>query len=137
MDWRGINPLKKLDIVEKSNDSNSSDSASFWGYLEQLINSGHIIIDRPNKTAHPSFPDIVYPLDYGYLEGTVVMDGGGVDVWKGAAGTNYITGVLVTVDLRKHDTEVKILLGCTETEMQIILDFQTSRSMQALLVRRT
>jgi inorganic pyrophosphatase len=129
--------LNKLAIVEKPDEINSSNSATFWGYLEQLINSSPLVIDRPKNSTHPNYPDIVYPLDYGYLEGTIAMDGGGVDVWKGAAGTHTITGVLITVDLHKHDTEVKILLGCTETEMQMILDFQNSRSMRALLVHRT
>lgn len=113
-----------------------SPSASFWAYLDQLVAACSVIIDRPRNSRHPRYPDIVYPLDYGYLEGTNSVDGGGVDVWQGTSRAHDLSAVILTVDMVKHDVEIKILPGCTEDEMQIILNFQNSQSMRALLVRR-
>jgi inorganic pyrophosphatase len=95
-----------------------------------------LIIDRPVNSQHPHYPEIVYPLDYGYLEGTRTVDGDRVDVWLGASGTHDLSAVIMTVDLCKRDAEIKILLGCTESEIQRILDFHDTKSMRALLVRR-
>jgi F420 biosynthesis protein FbiB-like protein len=75
-------------------------------------------------------------LDYGYLEGTSSKNGYEIDVWKGSLEPKILDGVILTVDLKKRATEIKLLLGCTEVEKQIVLDFQKDRSMQAMLVRR-
>jgi inorganic pyrophosphatase len=112
-------------------------AATFWAFLDQLVASYQVIIDRPKNTPHPSYPEILYPLDYGYLESTSSIDGGGIDVWIGASGIHNITAAIVTVDLQKRDAEIKILLGCTDEEMQVILDFHNTKSMRALLLRRT
>jgi inorganic pyrophosphatase len=112
-------------------------SASFWDYLDRLVASCSVIIDRPKNSHHPRYPEIVYPMDYGYLEGTTAIDGGGLDIWQGASGTHELTGIVFTVDLHKRDAEIKILLGCTETEMQTILNFHNTKRMRALLIHRT
>jgi inorganic pyrophosphatase len=121
-----------LDFETEDNSSTSS----FWTYLEHLVATFPVIIDRPKNSQHPHYTNIVYPLDYGYLDGTTSIDGGGVDVWLGAAGTHDLNAVILTIDLQKHDAEIKVLLGCTEIEMQRIVDFHNTKSMQALLVRR-
>jgi inorganic pyrophosphatase len=111
-------------------------SASFWDYLEELVVTSQLKIDRSIGTFHPRYPDRKYPLDYGYLEGTVASDGAGIDVWMGASGSQALTGVILTVDLHKRDAEIKILLGCTAEEIQTILDFHNTESMHAFLVPR-
>ena len=49
----------------------------FWVYLDRMVGTSRIVIDRPRGSAHPHYPDLVYPLDYGYLDGTTTVDGGG------------------------------------------------------------
>lgn len=111
-------------------------SADYWGYLDQLVSSQPLVVDRPRGSHHPRFQEIIYPLDYGYLEGTISGDGGGIDVWLGTSGTRHLSAVILTVDLRKRDIEIKFLLGCTEQEIQTILDFHNDNGMRATLVRR-
>jgi inorganic pyrophosphatase len=41
---------------------------------------------------------LIYPLDYGYLEGTCGGDGAGIDVWVGLKADKTLTGILCTVD---------------------------------------
>jgi inorganic pyrophosphatase len=111
-------------------------SDDFWTYLDRLVAESKIVIDRPKGSHHPRFPEIVYPLDYGYLDGTTASDGGGIDVWRGTRKAGKLSAVIMTVDLHKRDTEIKILLGCTETEIQTILDFHNNDKMRATFVRR-
>ncbi|MGB8214595.1 MAG: hypothetical protein WCE68_13640 [Anaerolineales bacterium] len=112
-------------------------TSGFWDFLDQLVAACPVRIDRPRNTPHPRYPAIVYPLDYGYLEGTTAADGGGMDVWLGVSGTHTISAILVTVDMLKRDSEIKILLGCTEEEIQATLSFHNlGKYMRAVLVRR-
>ena len=43
---------------------------NFWRYLEELYSQSKVVIDRPKGSVHPRYPQIVYQLDYGYLDGT-------------------------------------------------------------------
>lgn len=64
------------------------------------------------------------------------MDGGGIDVWVGTD-EKKIDAIMVIVDLMKKDSEIKILIGCTEEEKQII--YQTHNEteyMKGVLIRR-
>ncbi len=47
----------------------------FWHRLDNLIDANKIVIDRPHGTTHPRYPDVVYPLDYGYVTGTAAGTG--------------------------------------------------------------
>ena len=106
----------------------------FWEYLHRLLDDSRLVIDRPKHSRHPRFPEVVYPLDYGFLEGTTAADGGGIDVWVGSQGQRPLSGVICTVDLQKRDTEVKILLGCTQEEAGTILDFHNENGMRAIWI---
>jgi F420 biosynthesis protein FbiB-like protein len=108
----------------------------FWEFIDQLVIVSSLVIDRPAGSTHPRYPDLIYPLDYGNLEGTTAGDGGGIDVWLGASGSLRPVGLVLTVDLLKKDAEIKILLGCSPAEMLTILDFTNGQSMRAVLVRR-
>ena len=109
---------------------------AFWDSLEKLVQDCGIVIDRAAGTAHPRYPDFIYPIDYGYLEGTSAMDGGGIDVWRGTDPAQRVVGILCTLDLMMRDSEVKVLIGCTEDEIQTIYRAQNEVCMHALLVRR-
>jgi inorganic pyrophosphatase len=110
---------------------------AFWRYLELLVSCSTLHIDRPRGSHHPRYPELFYPLDYGYLEGTTSADGGGIDVWVGTQPDRSLTGIVTTVDLLKRDAEIKILLGCTKEEIQTILYFHNaSKNMQALFIQK-
>ena len=93
---------------------------AFWKVLDEIVESHSIVLDRPAGSAHPQFPDLVYPYDYGYLEGTSAMDSGGIDIWRGSLAKQAVTAIVLTVDRLKEDAEIKLLLGCTAEEMAII-----------------
>ena len=95
-----------------------------------------VCIDRPRGTAHPHYPDFIYPLDYGYLTGTTAMDGGGIDVWRGSLPERRVVGVICTVNLDKRDSEIKLLLGCTPDEIETALAVHNSGAQAGLLILR-
>ena len=108
----------------------------FWEALDSLVNHSEIVIDRPKGTAHPKYPDFIYKVDYGYLKNTSSMDGEGIDVWVGS-GNKQIDAVMCIVDLMKRDSEIKILIGCTEEEKELI--YQTHNEteyMKGIMIRR-
>jgi inorganic pyrophosphatase len=108
----------------------------FWSRLDELIGSSEIIIDRPKGTRHPRYPDLVFPLDYGYLKGTTGGDGDGVDVWMGTAGHRNLTAIASTVDMKKRDAEIKLIIGCTEEEIAVIEKCHSGRYMSCIIIRR-
>lgn len=109
----------------------------FWLALDGLLEKSKVVIDRPRGSKHPRFPTIVYPVDYGYLEGTSSMDGGGIDVWRGTAGHNSIDAIICTLDLLKKDSEIKLLIGCTTEEKDLVYEFHNeSDYMKGICISR-
>ena len=108
----------------------------FWQRLDKLIKNSEIVIDRPKGTAHPKYPKLIFPLDYGYLKDTTAMDGGGIDLWIGTAPHRKLTAIGCTVDMKKKDSEIKLLIGCTEKAIKTIQKFHNGRYMSAIIIRR-
>ena len=108
----------------------------FWKALDELVSSSEIVIDRPRGSAHPRFPNFIYKVDYGYLKDTASMDGAGIDVWVGS-GDKKVDAIMCIVDLMKKDSEIKILVGCTEEEkLQVYKTHNETQYMKGVLIRR-
>lgn len=112
---------------------------SFWQEIHRLVLTNSIIIDRPKGSSHPRYPEVVYPLDYGYVENTTASDGGGIDVWIGSIRTTehsesneLLTGILCTFDTLKRDAEIKLLIRCTKEDVEVIRSFH--REMHILFI---
>ena len=110
---------------------------NFWKAVDTLVSSGKIVIDRPKGSVHPRFPNIKYEVDYGYIENTSSIDGGGIDVWLGSISDKKVNAIICTVDLMKKDSEIKLLIGCTEEEINTVYEFHNSTEfMKGMLIRR-
>ena len=108
----------------------------FWNALDELVNKSEIVIDRPKGSAHPKYPDFIYRVDYGYLRDTSSMDGAGIDVWVGSD-DKKIDAIMCIVDLKKRDSEIKILIGCTEEEKtEVYQTHNETQYMKGILIRR-
>ena len=101
----------------------SKRSDIFWQRLDALLERSEIVIDRPRGSSHPRFPEIIYTIDYGYLDGTTSNDGEGVDVWLGTDPAGRLDAVICTVDLDRGDAELKLMVGCTAEEKEYIERF--------------
>jgi inorganic pyrophosphatase len=108
---------------------------SFWNAIDTLARDSEVVIDRPKGSHHPKFPKLIYPVDYGYLKNTTSMDGGGIDVWRGSDSSVKLDAIICTVDLKKKDSEIKILIGCTMAEKALIMEFHNRDGhMKGLLI---
>ena len=83
-----------------------------------------VIIDRPLGSAHPKFPKLLYPVNYGYIPGTQAGDGEPQDAY--ILGVDQplatFTGQLIAILHRQDDVEDKWVVapsGMTFTEEQI------------------
>ncbi len=52
-------------------------ASSFWFHLDRLVSECKLVIDRPAGSRHPRYPEVQYPLDYGYLQGSHAGEGDG------------------------------------------------------------
>lgn len=109
----------------------------FWKNLDKIVRDHHILIDRPKGTQHPRYPDFIYPLDYGFLEGTKSADGMEMDIWIGTGEDKKITGVMVIADMDKRDSEMKILYACTEPELELLYKINNELGVNAVMLLRT
>lgn len=91
-----------------------------WDAWEALVRERGVELDRPRGTAHPRFPSVIYPLDYGFVPGTLSTDGEGIDAFVGTAreeaGANLV-GAILTQDHRQGKREAKLLWRCTPEEI--------------------
>ena len=111
-------------------------NGDFWKALDELVSSSEIVIDRPRGSVHPRFPNFIYKVDYGYLKDTASMDGAGIDVWVGS-GDKKVDAIMCIVDLMKRDSEIKILIGCTEEEkLEVYKTHNETQYMKGVLIRR-
>ncbi len=77
---------------------------------EYLGKTVKIIIDRPLGSAHPQFPSLIYPVNYGYIPETVGGDGEEIDVYLLGVSepvTEY-TAEIIGIIYREDDVEYKL-----------------------------
>ena len=76
------------------------------------------IIDRPAGSRHPRYPEMVYPVNYGYVEGTIAGDGEEQDAY--VLGTDEplrtFEGIVIAVYHRFDDVEDKLIVSITEED---------------------
>ncbi len=108
-----------------------------WYRWEQLILTEGILLDRPRHTPHPRYPEIVYPMDYGFVCNTTSSDNAEVDVFVGT-GDERLVGMIVTDDYRQGDQEIKLLWCCLPSEIYMaygFINFDRSKLKGRLILR--
>lgn len=107
-----------------------------WESWDGIIRMKGLTVERPAGQAHPNYPDIIYPIDYGYVNDTLANDGEPVDIFMGSADNGLVAAVF-THDPRKGDREVKFIYNCSPREIYLVHGFVNFPPMTAeLLMRR-
>lgn len=77
-------------------------------YLGKTV---EIRIDRPLGSTHPSHPDLVYPINYGYIPGVISGDGEELDVYLLGVEepVNTYLATIIAMIHRHNDTEDKLV----------------------------
>jgi len=98
------------------------------GYLGKTV---QITIDRPLGSTHPKHRDIVYPINYGFIEHTTGGDGEEIDVYLLGVDVpvKSYSAVIVGVVCREDDDEDKLIaapngISFTADEMYRAVEFQ-------------
>ena len=70
-------------------------------------------VDRPLGSAHPSYPDLIYPVNYGYVPGVMAPDGEEQDAYILGIEEPVarFTGRVIAVIHRLDDVEDKWVLA--------------------------
>lgn len=90
-----------------------------------------VVVDRPLGSAHPHHPDIVYPVNYGYVPGVLAGDGDEQDAYILGVGEPVaeFTGRVIAIVHRFDDVEEKWVvapegLRFTKEEIEARVAFQ-------------
>ncbi|MCH5142643.1 MAG: inorganic pyrophosphatase [Clostridiales bacterium] len=90
-----------------------------------------VIVDRPLGSRHPEFNNIIYPINYGYIEGIMAPDGEEQDAYVLGIHTavKEFTGRVIAVIHREDDVEEKWVVApdgiyFSEEEIKVYVDFQ-------------
>ena len=90
-----------------------------------------VIVDRPLGSRHPKHADIVYPVNYGYIEGIMAPDGEEQDAYVLGVGApvKEFTGRVIAVIHRYDDVEEKWVvapegMSFSEEEIERRVHFQ-------------
>jgi inorganic pyrophosphatase len=78
-------------------------------YLGQQV---QVVIDRPLGSCHPRYPDICYPVNYGFVPGTISGDGAPIDAYLLGIGMPITTfeGVVIALVVRADDADDKLVV---------------------------
>jgi inorganic pyrophosphatase len=97
-------------------------------YLHKTV---HVTIDRPLGSRHPEHHDMLYPLNYGYLPGTVSGDGEEIDAYiiGEFLPLKEFTGEVAAVIHRKNDLEDKLVVSSkqknySKEQIKALTEFQ-------------
>ena len=89
------------------------------------------IIDRPLGSRHPKYPDLIYPINYGYVEGVFSGDGQEQDVYVFGSDKPIKTfkGKVIAIYHRFHDSEDKWIVSLdgsdySDEEILQVIHFQ-------------
>ena len=100
-------------------------------FAEILGKPVHCVMDRPLGSAHPRYPDMIYPVNYGYVPGVIAGDNAEQDVYVlgPTEPLESFDGVVIAVIHRFDDCEDKWVAAekaglYTEEEIRTILYFQ-------------
>ena len=90
-----------------------------------------VTIDRPKDSRHPKYPDLIYPVNYGYIEGVIGGDGEEQDAYVLGVDepVKEFTGKVIAIIHRLNDVENKLVVAPEDvfyTKEQIceMVDFQ-------------
>ena len=68
-----------------------------------------VTVDRPLGSHHPKYKDMYYPINYGYIEGVIALDGEGQDAYILGVDKpiERFTGKIIAIVHRYDDIEEK------------------------------
>lgn len=102
--------------------------ALVWSFLGKMVT---VTIDRPLGCVHPKYNDMIYPINYGYIDGVIAPDGKELDVYIYGENRplNKFTGMVIAIIHREDDIEDKLVvvsagISFSSSEIESAVSFQ-------------
>lgn len=113
-------------------------NAYFWQKIDTLLFSLTYEKARDPQEVHPTYANMVYPMEYGYLvDGDEGNPYAHIGIFKGKDTTKQVNAVVVCADILQKELDVKLLFACDAEDELKILDFLNQTEFQkTILVRR-
>lgn len=90
-----------------------------------------VTVDRPLGSAHPDYPEMIYPVNYGYIAGIMAPDGEEQDAYILGVSqpVEQFTGRIIAIVRRADDVEEKWVVcppdqNFTKQEIAELIRFQ-------------
>lgn len=104
--------------------------AQVWSFLGKTVT---VTIDRPLGSVHPKHNDMIYPINYGYIDGVIAPDGEELDVYIIGEDRplKEFTGRVIAIVHREDDIEDKLAAipdGITVRRQKLILLFHFKKN---------
>ncbi len=109
-------------------------NALFWQKIDTLYLSSDLVINRPKNSVHPMYTNLIYPVDYGYLKDLHGENPDHISVYRGSLDATNVSSLVVCADILKRDIEVKLLVGCNNSEVNSILEFLNQTDFQKAVI---
>lgn len=114
----------------------------YWNRLKLLLGETVTVkVDRPLGSAHPKYPEMVYPLNYGYIESMRAPDGDCQDAYilGVSEAVGAYEGTVIAIIERKDDVEGKLVvapkgMSFSDSEIEEAVRFQ-ERYFDSAIVR--
>lgn len=97
-------------------------------YLGQKV---EVVVDRPLGSTHPKHKNIVYPINYGFVQGIIAGDGEEQDAYILGADVplERFAGRVIAIIKRKNDNEDKWVVApegkfYSVSEIEALVNFQ-------------
>ncbi|MEN6313971.1 MAG: GrpB family protein [Clostridiaceae bacterium] len=102
--------------------------AQVWSFLGKTVT---VTIDRPLGSVHPKHDDMIYPINYGYIDGIIAPDGEELDVYIYGEDKplDEFTGRVIAIVHREDDIEDKLVaipdgITFSASEIKSVVSFQ-------------
>ena len=103
-----------------------------------------VTVDRPLGSVHPKHKTIVYPINYGYIEGILGCDGEEQDAYLLGVDTpvDRYEGIVIAILHRKNDCEDKWVVApegmyFTKEQISEAVDFQEKYFKSEIIIKAT
>lgn len=116
--------------------SSYENNAYFWQKVDTLFLSSNLKITNKKDEVHRQFSNLIYPIDHGYLLDAGEEGDQQISVYVGSQ-SQTVSALIIAADILQKTLEVKMLVGCSEEEIEAVLRFLNQTDYQkTVLIRR-
>ena len=108
-------------------------NALFWQKVDTLYLSSDIVITQEKNSIDAKYPDVQYPLDYGYLKTLSEESDDLIPCFVGK-GKKEVVAIILSANILKKNLESIVLIGTDENEEEEALRFLNQTEYQKSVI---